>query len=221
MRITSWYVTAAALSMVVAGCTSASSAPGAAPAATSSGATPAGGPLAAMTADQIGSKAVGDLAAATSVHVVGTYSDPAEQINVIAGNTKCSGTITLKGAGATTLVAIGSTLWVKLSGMSEYVQTTMTNSEYASFAELCDPSKLAALVPNLPGLTKGAITTIGGQPVLALKAAGNAYTDYVSESVPFELLREDLAGHGELSFSDYNVPVTISPPPAREILSST
>jgi hypothetical protein len=174
-----------------------------------------------MTADQIGSKAVSDLASATSVHAVGTYSDPAEQINVIAGNTKCSGTITLKGAGVTTLVAIGTTLWVKVSGMSEYVQTTMTNSDYASFAELCDPSKLAALVPNLPGLTKGATTTIGGQPALALKAVGDAYTDYVSESVPPELLRADLAGQGELSFSDYNAPVTISPPPASEILSST
>jgi hypothetical protein len=229
MRCTLWYAAAAALPMLVAGCTAASSGPAAATAAAaatsssaaSSAAAPAGGPMAGMTADQIGSKAVSDLASASSVHVVGTYSGGSEQLNLIAGGSKCSGTITLKGSGAMTLVADGSTLWVKVSGESDYVQTTMTNSEYASFAELCDPSKIAALVPDMPGLTKGATTTIGGQQVLELNAAGNAYTDYVSESNPPELLRADLSAQGELSFSDYNAPVTISPPPTSEIISST
>jgi hypothetical protein len=229
MRCTLWYVAAAALPMLAAGCTAASSGPAAATAAAtatsssavSSGAAPAGDPLAGMTADQIGSKAVSDLTSASSVHVVGTYSGGAEQLNVIAGGSKCSGTITLKGSGATTVVADASTLWVKLPGENEYVQTTMTNSEYASFAELCDPSKIAALVPPALALTKGATSTIDGQQVLELDGAGNAYVDYVSESNPPELLRADLSGQGELNFSDYNAPVTISPPPASEIISST
>jgi hypothetical protein len=229
MRCTLWYVAAAALPMLAAGCTAASSGPAAATAAVtatsssaeSSGAAPAGESLAGMTADQIASKAVSDLTSATSVHVAGTYSGGAEQLNLIAGGSKCSGTITLKGSGATTVVADGSTLWVKLPGENEYVKTTMTNSEYASFAELCDPSKIAALVPPALALTKGATSTIDGQQVLELDGAGNAYVDYVSESNPPELLRADLSGQGELNFSDYNATVTISPPPASEIISST
>jgi outer membrane lipoprotein-sorting protein len=234
MRYTLWYAAAAALPVLVAGCTAVSSGPAAAtaaataassadvsPTAVSSAAAPAGDALAGMTADQIGSKAVSDLASASSVHVVGTYSGGAEQLNVIAGGSKCPGTITLKGSPATTVVANGSTLWVKLPGGNEYVQTTMTNSEYASFAELCDPSKVAALVPPALGLAKGATTTIDGQQVLELNGAGNAYMDYVSETSPPELLRADLSGQGELNFSDYNAPVTITPPPASEIISST
>lgn len=74
------------------------------------------------------------------------------------------------------------------------------------------------------GLTKGADTVVAGTPAVTLtkkKSDGSAITMYVAKQGPAHLLKVVETGGdepGTVTLSDYDKPVTITPPPADQIM---
>ncbi|OAR25011.1 hypothetical protein A8W25_20260 [Streptomyces sp. ERV7] len=74
------------------------------------------------------------------------------------------------------------------------------------------------------GMTKGADTVVAGVPAVTLtkkKSDGSAVTMYVAKEGPAHLLKVAETGGdepGTVTFSDYDKPVTITPPPADQVM---
>ncbi|MEU4350723.1 hypothetical protein [Streptomyces sp. NPDC023838] len=75
------------------------------------------------------------------------------------------------------------------------------------------------------GMTKGADTVVAGVPAVTLvgkkKSDGSAVTMYVAKRGPAHLLKVVETGGkepGTVTFGDYDKPVTITPPPADQIM---
>lgn len=74
------------------------------------------------------------------------------------------------------------------------------------------------------GMTKGADTAVAGVPAVTLtkkKTDGSAVTMYVAKQGPARLLKVVETGGdepGTVTFSDYDKPVTITPPPADQVM---
>jgi hypothetical protein len=100
-----------------------------------------------------------------------------------------------------------------------------SNSDLASFAQLCDPSTLStAFSKQDTGFVKVGTATINGQPALAFKQPKNASngTVYVSDAATPQILRiAGPAGQGSIDFSDYNASATITAPPASQVIDGS
>jgi hypothetical protein len=100
-----------------------------------------------------------------------------------------------------------------------------SNSDLASFAQLCNPSTLStAFAKQDTGFVKAGTATVNGQQALAFKQPKNAAngTVYVSDSATPQILRiAGPAGQGSIDFSDYNAPATITAPPASQVIDGT
>jgi hypothetical protein len=72
-------------------------------------------PLAGLTADQIATRAVANLKAASSVHYAGSVNDSnaTYTVNLTASTKNCTGTFGIVGKGSFVLLKIGQTLWIK------------------------------------------------------------------------------------------------------------
>ena len=74
------------------------------------------------------------------------------------------------------------------------------------------------------GFTKDGTATVDGQPALGLKGqlTGQTGIVYVSESATPEILRFQAlpASQGSFSFTDYDAKVTITAPPAADVISA-
>lgn len=184
--------------------------------ATSTAAGATGDPLASLTADQILSKATADFKAASSMHAAGSIgvSGASEKLNLTIATGKCAGTVTTS-AGKVTVVELGSTTWVKVS--SEYFKVNAGNSQYQGMTGFCIPAAIAGDL-NISAASKGVTSVIGSQQALQLKEAGLGSV-YVSESATPEFLRVNILTMN-MDFSDYNAPVSISPPPASQVIGA-
>jgi len=98
-----------------------------------------------------------------------------------------------------------------------WLKTGNTRGGYGGTGGLCHgPDEFARMSPG-PDLTKGTETDLDGTPVLELKdATGNAYVTISAEP---ELLELDFPGNEVLTFSRYNAPAVITPPPASQVIS--
>ena len=100
-----------------------------------------------------------------------------------------------------------------------------SGSNLASFAQLCNPSTLStAFAKEDTGFVKAGTATVNGQPTLAFKQPKNPSngTVYVSESATPQILRiAGPAGQGSIDFSDYNASVTITAPPASQVIDGS
>jgi hypothetical protein len=100
-----------------------------------------------------------------------------------------------------------------------------SNSDLASFAQLCDPSTLStAFAKQDTGFVKAGTATINGQQALAFKQPKNTSdgTVYVSGSATPQILRiAGPAGQGSIDFSDYNASATITAPPASQVIDGS
>jgi hypothetical protein len=203
-------------------------------------AKPTGDPLAGLTAAQIASRAISDLKAVSSVHVSGSGKDSGSTVTVDLrmGTTSCIGTLGISDEGSFQLLKAGSTLWVKpddrfwkyanghgmpssvmgiLSG--KYIRTSPKNSSLHTLEAFCNPRQFAALGTGHPkGLAKGAVVTIMGQPAVPLKDLSDSSIAYVTDSAQPRFLRVLNPHGGRLDFTDYNVPITVPPPPASETI---
>jgi hypothetical protein len=187
-------------------------------------------PLGGMTAQQIYAQALDNLKAASSVHVTASIASPtgALTMNLTDAPGGCTGTLSTQGAVSVGLLGIGSKLWVKpdrqylkSSGATAAVTNLLTGkyvsttSESANLATLCGLSNITSQLGTGSTFTKGTATTISGQRVLQIKATGQSGSEYVTNSASPEIVRLD-TGSGILDFSDYNAPLTLTPPPANE-----
>jgi hypothetical protein len=108
--------------------------------------------------------------------------------------------------------------------VGRYIKLTST-SDLASFAQLCNPSTLSgAFAKEDTGFVAAGSAMINGQPALGFKQPKNTSngTVYVSDTATPEIVR--IAGpsnEGSVDFSDYNVPATITAPPASEVVDGS
>lgn len=240
------HVVAAALFAVViiAGAAACGTAPSGASAqsARPASARPAAGPLAGLTADQIVRKAAADLKTAPSVHVAGSGKDSGQTVvfNMTFGVNACTGTLAVSGEGSFVLLRIGKTLWIKPDSQfwrsaaggsgnpavltlleGKYLRTTTADANLGPLAKWCSPSQFVGTFGPVPaGLAKGKVTTISGQPALELTEPGQAGAGYVSISPTPEWLRIT-DGSDQMNFTDYNAPVSVSPPPAGQTVEGS
>jgi hypothetical protein len=161
----------------------------------------------------------------------------------------CRGTLTLASSASSTgtalsgtadLVEVDSTVYMKLdesffknlslpsSLFSEvtgkYIKVT-AKSELANFAQLCDPSSLASgFDKEVTGFVKDGTATIDGQATEAFKQPTHAGSGivYISQSSTPEIVRlQGPASEGQINFTNYNAPATITAPPASDVIDGS
>jgi hypothetical protein len=198
----------------------------------------AGNPLARLTADQIAKKAVTDLKAATSFHYHGSTKQSGEvlAISMSVTHNGCTGSIRDGSHGTVAILSIGSTVWLQPSNefweyvglpasdlssvQGKWLKTTGTgsNSVSAAFAPLCDTNQLVStLAPQLTGLVKGKTVKVSGHAALQLQNSSGQESIYVSISSKPEILRT--SDNGTINFSAYGASVTLTPPPAADVIT--
>ena len=208
------------------------------PPASAARATQSEGPLAGLTADQIARRAIADLAAVPSVHVAGSSGQDGQTafLDLTSGTKGCTETLRIPGQGTSTLLQIGTTVWFKPSDQEwkwmaygvpaaarrhlegKYLQTPDVP---AGMAAWCSRGELAsAFGSELKDLVKGKITTISGQPALQLAGQRHSASAYVTISARPEFLRIDVSGQEHTVFTGYNRPLTLTPPPADQTIST-
>jgi hypothetical protein len=216
---------------------------GAAGCGNSSSATPgtsaSGGPLGALTARQIMTKAIADFEASPSVHVAGSQRDSGQTftMDLTVGASGCTGTVGLGGQGSVRLLRIGSTIWIKpdneywKSAMQatpgdlpavegKYVRLSRNGPATSSFSSFCYLSQLASqLSAGEDRVTKGQTATVLGQSALQLKNPQEAGAAYVTISATPEILQTG-GGSGQVDFT-YNAPLTLTRPPARQTIAGS
>ncbi len=161
----------------------------------------------------------------------------------------CQGTIGLTAAATSTskavsgtadIIEVDSTVYMKLSESfftsaslpasdfsdvsGKYIKLA-SNSDLASFAQLCNPSTLStAFAKQDTGFVSAGTTTINGQTALAFKQPKNPSngTVYVSQTATPQILRiAGPANEGSIDFTDYNAHATITAPPASEVVDGS
>jgi hypothetical protein len=224
-------ITVSSLAVLVAGC-------GGGGSSASGGST--GNALAGLTAKQILTKAVADLNASSSVHLAGSEQDSGQTytMNLTIGASGCTGTVGMGTQGTLRLLRIGSTVWI--NGDTKFWKSTLASSpgylhavegKYvrlspsgpatSSFSAFCYLSQLSGQFGSTENrVTKGQTTTILGQPALQLEDTQQSGTAYVTLSASPEFLRTgDTSGY--VDFTNYNAPLTLSPPPAGETVTGS
>jgi hypothetical protein len=208
------------------------------PAAAAAKATQSEGPLAGLTADQIARRATADLAAVSSVHIAGSAGQDGQTafLDVNLGTKGCTETLRIPGQGTSTVLQIGKTVWFKPSYQmwkwmaygipaaarrhleGKYVRTSDVPAGMAAF---CGPGQLAsAFGGQFKNLVKGKITTISGQAALQIADKRHSTSAYVTISGRPEFLRIDVSGQEHVVFTGYNRPLTLTPPPAGQTIST-
>jgi hypothetical protein len=196
--------------------------------------------LASLTADEIARRATADLKTASSVHVTGSATSSGQSIavNLTLGTKGCTGTLGVKGEGSFRLLKIGKKLWIRpdskfwkyavgsagsailplVSG--KYIEPGGKSSSLKPIGAFCSPSQFAGFFNSgeMVGLSKGATTTISGQPALQIKDTGDTASVYVTVSAHPQLLRLDAGRAVRFDFTRYGVPLHLTPPPASETI---
>jgi hypothetical protein len=120
----------------------------------------------------------------------------------------------------------GLPFWSKYGGGSsvaqlfagKWVKSSGANSPAASFSEFTNARKFIAALANTKGtFVKAGTATIHGQKAYAIKAQGAGgggvlYVNATGKPYPLEITSPSSAGKGEITFSNWNKPVTIKAP---------
>jgi hypothetical protein len=201
------------------------------------------GPLDRQPNSEIVAKAITDLKAASSLHIVGTGTSSGTPVAwdlSLAPGRGCTGKISTGSTGTFQIIVLGTQVWVKPDATfwkktpwsnsptlnqleGKYLKTTTTSNGLGAMADLCDPNK--SIIPDLPGdtagLTKAIAVTVNGEKALAMAASNGILT--ISDTTTPKILRITTGGSApsHLDFTDYNKPLTLTPPPADEILDGS
>ena len=205
-------------------------------------------PLADKSATAIITKAFADTSAASSVHVTGTGTDSGQNISLaltVVRGKGCTGTISESKSGSFQVIYLGKSVWIKpdaafwksiAAGSSDarlgasllsgkwLKDSASDTSGLGSLVSVCSLSSLfGQATPASDRLVKGALTTLNGQAVLPIKDVTHQGTADVTDTAKPELLRLTSAGTsaGTFSFSDFEAPATITPPPAGEVVDGS
>jgi hypothetical protein len=200
---------------------------------------PTGNPFARLTADQIAKKAETDLKAASSFHYHGSGKASGQTFSISMSVTHkgCTGGLSAGAEGGFAIIDIGKTAWIQpndkfweVAGVpasllstvhGKWLDVTATGSSIslsAAFAPFCNANKLVStLAPKPTGLVKGKTTKISGHRALQLRNSSGRESIYVSISSKPEILR--LSNNGTITFSAYGARVTLTPPPASDVIT--
>jgi len=201
-------------------------------------------PLAAMTGSAIVGKAEADLRAASSVRMTGSGTNAGTAFNValdLAPGKGCDGTISTAGTGSFDIVVIGTKVWIKPDNafwqkeggsdaialqllQGKYLEDSTTSTGLGSLSSLCDLTKtLSDTTGDVTTAVKGPDTMFDGQKALTLLDPSKGGTMTVSDAAVPEVLQIHKVGSdaGTLNLTDFNAPVTLTPPPASETIDGS
>lgn len=246
-RIVPASLVAVAIALSAAACSSGSASGSSgtgASTSTSSAATLTGTP------DQIVQKAVNDLKAASSLTISGNVVSSGTNVKLNLTDVAaqgCQGTIGLASSGTANamsgtadLVEVKDTVYMKLDASffkslglpssllssitGKYIKVT-TKSELANFAQLCDPSNLASgFDKEVSGFVKDGTAIVNGVATEAFKQPSHAGSGvvYISQSSTPQIIRlQGPASEGQINFTNYNAPATITAPPASDVIDGS
>lgn len=202
-------------------------------------------PLAGMTGKQVMSKAFGNLKSAPAFTFAGTVRQKGQTMSIRLGFRKgneCTGTIGAGSKGGFAVISIGAASWVKPdeamwksivagAGSGDQLGYDMLKGKYfkvpasggsgaSSMTGFCDMDQMTSqTVPDT--VTRGSITTVDGQRVVALTGTGkdkgaNMYvTDTASPRI-IEVAGQDSGANGRITIT-YGVPKSITAPPPGQV----
>jgi len=228
--------------LTFAGCGGSGTKPATPPPTTTAAATSS---LAGLTADEVLAKTKAAAQSATSVRVKGDLSDSGQSIMIdlkLAGVARGSGTVVQDG-GRIDLVRDGNDIYFKADEKTlsktvaqgdaqivkliagRYIKATVTTPGFDSFAGLLD------LVEFVKGVLSpdGKVSRVEGKPVSGVATVGlkdNAAQGggvlYVADTgEPFPLRIEPASGSGGVTMSDWNTNITITVPPADQVIDAS
>ena len=210
---------------------------------TSTPSAAASSPAAKKNASALVAAAVANTEAASTVHLKGAGNDSGKGVTfdlTLVRGKGCEGTLSMSKADTFQLVYLGQTVWMKPSAAfyaslgsnkaalallkGKYITLRSTNSLIGNISTLCTMSGLLGGVsPPSGGGYVATTTTFDGQP--AIKITQSAHPGYaiVSDSAKPLLLQVSVPGAagGTITFSDYNAPATITPPPASQTIDGS
>lgn len=200
--------------------------------------------LAGLTADQVLAKVKTAAQAATSVRVKGEISQQGQKIDIdlkLTGIARGAGTLTLDG-GRIDIVRIGNDIYFKADEKTlrqtvaqgdeklikliagRYIKASITTPGFENFAGLLDLVAFEKGVLSPDGtISRTAGKPVGGVPTVGLKDndAADGGVLYVSDrGEPYPLQIEPATGPGVVTMSDWNAPVTITAPPADQVIDA-
>jgi hypothetical protein len=199
----------------------------------SSSAAAASNGVTAKSADQILSTAITAAEAAKSVHVAGAIKSGGSSVGLdlsIVQGTGASGTIS-EGSASFKLVDVGGSFYIQPDPAfllkfahtqaaaalfkGKWLKASATDASFASFGELTSIKTLMGSLTQAHGtLTKGATSTLAGQPVIALQSSkgGTMYVATTGQPYPLQVSKNSGGQSGKVTFSEYNQPFTITAP---------
>lgn len=235
MRPLRTLVVSSVATVILAGCGGTEVAGKGAPASPS----PSDNGVAAMSAEQILSKATSALKSADAVRVKGTAGSGAERFDIDMRYTATSAQGTLAVAGQPIeMRRIGDTVYVKGSRefwsnrvpaaaaellTGKWLKSPVTGKRLGELAELTDLSKAADGILEPDGtITKGEKKTVAGTPAIALVShgadGGKLYIATTGKPYPLQIVPTNATDSGQITFTEYGKRVTVSPPPADLVI---
>lgn len=201
----------------------------------SSGGSGGGSPngVAAKSADQIVAAATSAIDAVNTVRVTGSVKSGSRTIHLdlhLVNGKGATGSMAENGL-SFKLISVGGeayingtpSFWQQFGGASaaqllqgHWLRAPASTGDFASFSSLTNLHRLlAALLAHHGALTRGARSTLDGTPVIAVHDTARGGTLYVATTGrPYPVrISNDGASGGSLSFSEFDKPVTLAPPP--------
>ncbi len=227
--------------LTFAGCGGSGTKPTASPpqTTTTAAATPS---LQGLTADELLAKTKAAAQSATSVHVKGEIFDSGQSITIdlkLAGVARGAGTV-IQDGGRIDLVRDGNDVYFKADektlnktvaqGDAEnvkliagrYVKATASTSGFDSFAGLLDLVEFVKGVLSPDGkVSRVDGKDVSGVPTVGLKdtaATGGGVLYVAATGEPFPLRIEPASGPGGVTMSDWNTDISITVPPADDVI---
>ena len=215
-------VAAGALVMVVLGAGAAACSSSPSTSTSGSGGSGASNGEAAKTATQILADAQKATAAASSVHIAGSFKSGSDNValDFVATPARSGGSFTDNGA-TLELVTAGTNIYLKgsaasftkLAGSSaagqllgdRWLQTTTSNANFGTFGQLFDLKQLVQQIKPQGAIRKGATTTVGGQGAVALIDTSDGSQLLVATAGPAYILEitNNSSAKGTVTFDKY------------------
>ena len=205
--------------------------------------TPADNGVANLPATQIMSRAQAALKKAPSVHLKGSGVTNSQRfgIDLRISDKGGRGTIT-EGGQKVELLRIGTTVYLKADAdfwraqtsnsaaaellKGKYLKGSTSDPQTASIAVLTELDKFVAeLFSTKKTVTKGQKKTIRGQEAIAIVEPGTEggmlYVATHGEPYPLQITSSTGSEPGTIDFLDYGAPVTLTPPPADQVVDTS
>lgn len=188
--------------------------------------------IAKLSADKALAKVKHDVALVKTVHAKGTIDENGQKLGIDVhlsrtsgigilslGNGQLqvrlvSGTAYIRGD-ATAYTAFGASPTQVQQVAGKWLSSKAGTGELAAFSGFLELGKLfsSMLTPN-GAVSRGKTTTVDGQPAYALVDGSNQGTLYIAETgraLPLRIAKSGTGG-GQVDFSDYDQPVSVTAP---------